>query len=473
MTGMVFGVLMFICIAPLFWIFYFSIYPKKWEERKQVFGVSNRREFREDGVKEQIGSIVVRAKRQALIISITGTVVAVVLLFMHGMIMELSLWCVFLYLSIVAIMIPYMMGHKELMTLKRSLKIPQEKGVSYVDLKTAGAVHGLRPVRVILPDLAGLIIVTAFLLIDTGVIRTESYDAAGGFYGTIVSGTIWVTGVVLTLFAFLMDNMKNEVISADSDVNANYNRAKKKNWADVNVACLWMNTAYLLVVFVTFVFAFSEMMIVGGIGLYMLLLMGEIAVFLRANNRIEKRYQKDMQLVQDDDEYWIGGMIYCNPNDRRVMVEKRAGFGGTMNLGHPAGKVIGAVSCLAIVGALLSLVWAGMIEVTPISVRIENGDLICHQLRDEYVIALDEIESAEWGEDINGLKMVRTNGVGMNSLLKGHFTVEGKSGCILFLDPREKVYIQIATKAGELFYINSGSGVDTRQIYEEISDTYQ
>ena len=220
--------------------------------------------------------------------------------------------------------------------------------------------------------------------------------------------------------------------------------------------------------FAAFVFVYSEMMLIGGIGLYMILLMAEIALFMRANNRIDKSYQKEMQLVKDDDEYWIAGMIYCNPNDRRIMVEKRAGFGGTVNLGHPVGKVIGVASCLIIMGTLLSFVWMGIIEATPISLRVENGDLVCHQLRDEYVITMDEIESVTLGEDIAELKMVRTSGVGMNNLLKGNFTVDGQSGCKVFLAPLEKVYIRIVTTDGKIYYVSGGTSEETTNVYKSI-----
>ena len=159
-------------------------------------------------------------------------------------------------------------------------------------------------------------------------------------------------------------------------------------------------------------------------------------------------------------------MIYCNPADKRVNVEKRAGFGATINIGHPVGKFIGIVCALAIVGSLLSVVWAGMIEITPISVRIEDGSVVCHQLRNEYVIPIDSIKSVEFGEDIHDHDVLRSSGVGMDTLLKGNFIVDGKNGCKLFLNPTEKVYIRIETTDGQIYYIGSTTADETEQIYE-------
>ena len=40
----------------------------------------------------------------------------------------------------------------------------------------------------------------------------------------------------------------------------------------------------------------------------------------------------------DDDKNWIGGLIYYNPNDPALWVEKRFGLGMTINMGIPKGK---------------------------------------------------------------------------------------------------------------------------------------
>ncbi len=98
-----------------------------------------------------------------------------------------------------------------------------------------------------------------------------------------------------------------------------------------------------------------------------------------------------------------------------------------------------------------------MIEITPISVRIEDGSVVCHQLRNEYVIPIDSIKSVEFGEDIHDHDILRSSGVGMDTLLKGNFIVDGKNGCKLFLNPTEKVYIRIETTDGQM---------ETEQIYE-------
>lgn len=43
---------------------------------------------------------------------------------------------------------------------------------------------------------------------------------------------------------------------------------------------------------------------------------------------------------RDDDRYWTAGVFYNNPDDPDPVVPKRYGWGWTINVGHPFGKVV-------------------------------------------------------------------------------------------------------------------------------------
>ena len=253
----------------------------------------------------------------------------------------------------------------------------------------------------------------------------------------------------------------------DSDINANYNRAKKKNWADVNTGIVWINTAYIFLVAVLFRLGISDIYALGSMVIYLVLLMTEMAFFVRSSRKIDEHYRKDIELETDDDEHWIGGIIYYNPGDRRAMIEKRAGIGTTVNFAHPVGKITAVFLALSILVTLASLVWVGFVTTTPINLRIEDNRLICHQLRDEYIIPLNIIKAAEIG-DIKELRLVRTSGVGTDTLLKGNFSVNGEGGCTVFLAPKERVYIHILTNSGMNYYISGGTAQETEDIYGQL-----
>ncbi len=59
------------------------------------------------------------------------------------------------------------------------------------------------------------------------------------------------------------------------------------------------------------------------------------------------------------DSHWIGGVIYNNPGDPALFVERRVGVGYTINVGHPAGKALIAVLALVLVGSIVLAVTTG------------------------------------------------------------------------------------------------------------------
>jgi uncharacterized membrane protein len=76
---------------------------------------------------------------------------------------------------------------------------------------------------------------------------------------------------------------------------------------------------------------------------------------------VEKRYERDTDLeLQDDDDNWILGMFYYNPNDTRLNVEKRFGYGGTVNIAHPAGKVIMIITALLLIVSIGFIIWGAV-----------------------------------------------------------------------------------------------------------------
>ena len=478
MTGLGFGLIMFLCLVPALWITFFCMYPKNWRERKLVLGVNNRPEFQADPAADEVEKIVQKSRRNARTINMICTLIAAVLLLLRGFAMMTFVWTCFIFIAIFVSMVPFIFGHRDMMAIKRKLGIVSEKGVSFVDLKTAGSVHALKTSRVILPIVVGLAAVVFSFLADLGVIRPGD-DTLAGTFGrtitlagtlerTITLGSFWLMGILIVFMAYAMDNMKNTVISTDSDINANYNRAKKKSWADMNVGFLWAGTIYMLLMAVLLFVRYSEMLMIVGMGIYLVVLMAELAVFVSVTSKIDARYQKEISVISDDDEYWIGGMIYYNPNDKRAMVEKHAGIGTTVNFAHPVGKITAVFLAISIVVTILSIVWIGMLESTPIRLRIEKNQLICHQLRDEYVIPMRTITTVEFGEDITQHSVIRSAGVGMESLLKGNFVVDQQSGCKVFLDPTQKVFLHIVTDDGTSYYIGGATASETQMVYDEL-----
>ena len=129
------------------------------------------------------------------------------------------------------------------------------------------------------------------------------------------------------------------------------------------------------------------------------------------------------------------------------MVEKRMGIGTTVNMAHPVGKVLGAFLALALVGTLLCMVWLGMMEATPIRVYNEDGRVICHQLRDEYVIEVSGIKAVSLVDDLDKKDVVRSAGTSMPGLAKGRFIVDHSTRSILEVPEKQMdAFIKVVTE---------------------------
>lgn len=461
------GMIMFLCIVPVLILCFAQVYPKNWKDRKLVFGVRNREEFRTGETLETVSKIYEKHRKQALWIVISGCIISVLLLLLQGKLsMVMTIWTVFVLLAIIGINVPYLLGNREMKDIKRRLGLKANEGISFVDLSNAGAVRALRGVQALIPNLVGFLIVLFALLVDLKVFTVRNGWVQGTFLGTLVMVSFWAMGILIAVLGILLDRMRNDVISMDSAVNANYNRARKKILADVMIIMLWANTVFMAAGFFSLLFFYSELLIMVGLTLYMIMIFFGVAFYVIRERKIDELYQKETLVIADDDDNWIFGMFYYNPKDSRLNVEKRVGVGGTINMAHPVGRILSVVLAFTLVASLFSCVWLGMLEGTPIRVLVENGQVVCHQLRDEYVIDMEKIVSVQYGE-LEGVHFIRVNGVGMENLLKGNFTVDNQNGCRVFLNPKAGNYVRIETK-DKVYYLSGATAEETKAFYEEL-----
>ena len=155
-----------------------------------------------------------------------------------------------------------------------------------------------------------------------------------------------------------MDNTKNIVRISYSSINANYSRAKKKTWADMFISFSWANALYLIANSVLMFFTDSESAVLISTLGYTAVIMAVVVIGVINQRQVERRYERDTELeLQDDDDNWILGMFYYNKNDTRLNVEKRLGYGSTINMAHPAGKVISIIIVLLLIGSIAYIIY--------------------------------------------------------------------------------------------------------------------
>ena len=454
---------------PILVVIYVTAYPIRWESRSNIFGVAGRDEYRGEDIRGEVAGIVKRRNRQAFAIILCTLALCLLFTFLPKFTFRLTAFTALLIMANIVVFIPYVFGNKEMKEVKLKLHLKDSDSIKLVDLSNVEPVHGLSPLAIIVPNAISFALFIAAFLFDLNIIKTGNRDIAGSYLASAVTGTFAFTGVLLLIIAFLMDGFRNEIISADSTVNVNYNRAKKKNNANSFVIFSWINTAFVTATVFAFMYFYKDWLIIVSLGAFVFLVLFGAVVFALRDKKIESFYEKDRDLVADDDAHWIGGMIYYNPKDKRLNVNKRVGVGSTINAAHPVGKIITVFIVLSLVVTLLAIVWLGMMEALPTKLMLKNDKVVCHQISDDYEIPTSDIKSIEFGENVSELKLSRVAGVGMPNLLKGNFIVNGEKGCRVFLNKKAVCYVKIETDE-RTYYFNGESKSATKAFYESLAD---
>lgn len=356
--------IMFVCIVPsaiLMYMLGFSGNPGK---KKMIFGVRDNPKFHEGKGLKKFEAIVASARKGGLIITAIVVILSVIMLFLPVNGGTLLAW-ILLVFALFLVAAPYGKGNMELKNLKKELGITKS-GVTYTDLTSTNTVHALKLAWIILPNVLALLGTIAAVLIDFGVFGVT--PAVEKYALTVMSLSFLFIAAIIVPIAVMMDNARNMVISRDSCINANYSRAKKKTWADLFIAFSWANALCLIANNVLMFFTDSEAAVLISTLGYTAVIMAVVVIGVINQIQVESRYERDTELeLTDDDDNWILGMFYYNPNDTRLNVEKRFGYGATVNFAHPAGKVIGIVSAIILIGSLILIIYlsvTGQMEMT-------------------------------------------------------------------------------------------------------------
>ena len=347
-------VIMFVCIVPsaiLMYMLGFSGNPGK---KKMIFGVRDNPKFHEGKGQEKFDAIVSSARKGGLIITAIVVILSIVMLFLPVNGGTMLAW-ILLVFALFLVAAPYGKGNMELKNLKKELGITKS-GVTYTDLTSTNTVHALKLAWIILPNVLALLGTIAAVLIDFGVFGVT--PAVEKYALTVMSLSFLFIAAIIVPIAVMMDNARNMVISRDSSINANYSRAKKKTWADLFIAMSWANALYLIANSVLMFFTDSEAAVLISTLGYTAVIMAVVVIGVINQRQVESRYERHTELeLQDDDDNWILGMFYYNKNDTRLNVEKRLGYGSTINMAHPAGKVISIIIVLLLIGSIAYIIY--------------------------------------------------------------------------------------------------------------------
>ena len=355
-----------------------------------------------------------------------------------------SLSLAWMMLWVVAALVPFFVLFARCNGRLRALKKQEGWSTPYTGAVVADL--GAKPEELGRPYSRWLFIPPLVISLIPCVLAMLSGSEGERWGGLILAGTFALCCLMSIFFYPLVFRQRPDVVDSDSRVNAALTRVRRYNWGKVWMALAWLSA---LLAVALWIFRESALGFMVSTLLYTLLILyiclrAEFAA-RRAQERLTRESGPD---YVDEDEFWLWGMVYYNPNDRRAMINDRTGMGMSMNLARPAGKITMGLCALLLIVCLPGFsLWFIAVDFTPREARIEDGTLYFGHVTEKYEIPLDEISGTELLNDLPSAK--RVAGTGMNT--------------------GQDRYIVVLTDEGLTRIFNLMSAAETEAFYAELA----
>lgn len=367
----------------------------------------------------------------------------------------LTAWLCWLLLAIIVPIVVYIRAHLKL----KALKVANEwfGGVArrtVVDITVTASLKKPLSHWLFLPALIiSLLPLAIAYLIDQELLYAATM--------TLSCGSI----ILLSIFIYpLFFRQKADVAGDDDMINLALTGARRYQWGKCWILLSYLTALFSLAIWFVRNSQWGVLLIVS---LYTL---AAIAICISTEMSARKAQEKltaqygQTQYV-DEDDFWLLGLFYHNPDDRHFMINKRVGIGATMNLARPMAKVLTVLSLLILLCLPLVGVWTIYEEYTPMTVTASKTSVTVQHLSFEISVDYDDINNADLLYELPGLS--RLNGTGMDTIDKGKFSVEGYGVCQICIDPGADTFLVMETDE-KTYMISTPSSEETEQIYQWI-----
>ena len=356
----------------------------------------------------------------------------------------MTLWLLWFDVCIVAPMVPYVRCNRALKTLKRARgwgMLRRETAVA--DLSAAAQPEKrLSPVHFLLP-----LLVSAAPMV-WALARGEE-----------LVGLILLTGPVCVVLFWLLYRWacrrKAEVVDEDENLTAALTRVRRRAWRRCWLWGAWFMALFNAAMLLTFDRPLVGLVLTLALTAALLIAMVGLEFRLR---RLQERLtaHSGEGFYVDEDDKWIWGMFYCDPNDRHLMVNDRVGMNVTFNLARRSGRVIlGASAALLLLMPLIG-VWLMEEERAPVTLTLTDTALEAAHSGTRYDISLDEIRSIELLEQLPDIR--RVAGTAMDMVYKGKWRCDEYGALTVCLDPRTGPWLLVETEERNYLLGDGGGG---------------
>ena len=396
----------------------------------------------------EVAQTVQTFKKQLNFLCILLILVSIPIFFIQNFSISLTLWMVWLIAILILPYLPYLKANRELKALKKEQQWPVTPAVRIVD--TAASECSLpKPIGLWTLLLPLVLSVLPALVPGQPVVLRWVYLA-----DALSMVLLWICGRWLF-------RRRADMITSDSDRNQTLVRVRRLYWDRFWRFNLWACGVLNLCMYL---FQNSRFYLVVLLLLTVVILTGSLWMELSLR-RTQEHLTAGADILADEDDAWLGGVLYYNPSDNRTMVAKRLGIGTTVNLATKGGKLylitVAAVLLLCLlIGPIL-----GMVDAAPPRLEVTSGNTLValHGSKEKYTIPLDEITEVELRDSLP--ESSRVFGVGMPHYLEGDFSVSGEGSAKFCLDPTAPVFLRVETES-RTYWFTAETPEQTQQIAE-------
>lgn len=439
---------MWAAALPVLPIMYFVQKNECKPKKNIIVGVTLPYEAQGDG---EVLALLERYKREMKLICWIMLAAGLPSLFLRSFGAFLTVWMLWVEAICVIFFIPYVRCNKALRRLKEARCWRQREEVPQVvtDLQAAAEeIRWLSPWWFLPPFLIALI--PLFFEPDVWWAWTVCAVMVPVFY---------------LCYRWLYRN-RAEVVDADSQRTMALTRIRRYNWGKFWLVMAWATGIFNALLWLTLNHVWLCM---GVCLLYGLITVAEaVSIELRVR-RLQEKLTADSGrgYYVDDDDRWLWGAFYYNPDDCRVIVNARTGINATFNLAKRPGQIIALFLAAMMLALPLVGVWEMRMERAPVELEVTETELVGSYFGGEWSVTLEDI--AEIQVLPERPKLRRVAGTGMENALTGQFSAEDWGRVTVCIDPRTGPWLLVTAEDGTLYLF----GASQADAVEEIAAKLQ
>ena len=292
-------------------------------------------------------------------------------------------------------------------------------------------------------------------------------------------------GVILLMFyiAKIFNKNKLKTYSTDSKINFILNKTEKRMVSIYFLINAIVESLIILVFYLIFFeyidIEFFNIIIISTVVLSSIVALGFIYIKKKINDLDEEltSKNKNSEIIVDDDDYWIDGIYYYNPNDSSKMVNSRFGYNMTYNMATKHGYFMTKKLDKIVLGAtfllMIILMLPSEFATSSISFNDNSPNISISSFPYSYDLDYNDIESITITNEPISFKL-RTNGIATDTKCIGNFKSDkyGKCRVYLYFDGEDNnpKYIVMKLKNNKFDYLiyNTKDDKNTEKVYSKL-----